>query len=66
MYYRDLPVPRPRTIETLRSKDILEIVLKELELYGVPSEEWGPIIQNHISPLNKAVDALVRKYLSEN
>ncbi len=65
MVYSDFPLPEPLTIDSLSSRDIMDIVLRELMRYGVPAEEWGDIIKNYINPLRDAVESVIRKHISE-
>ena len=66
MNYENLPVPKIKTMEMLRTEDITEIVLRDLERYNVPTSEWGTIMKDYISPLRKAVEELIKKTVYEN
>ena len=62
MDYDKLPIRRIRSIEMLTIDDVREIVIRDLERYGVPIDETGKILRECVTQLENETDKLKKKY----
>lgn len=62
MYYKQCKYRTVKTIEMLEISDVSEIVMRDLERYCVPDDEFIKIFMDYIKPLWKATDKLKKKY----
>ncbi len=56
------PMRKPRTIDKLEIDDCMEIIMRDLERYGVPQEQITDLLTYFFNPLRKKSDELKKKY----
>ena len=62
MLHLDSIVKKARTIEMLEICDVLEIVVRDLNRYGVPDKEINNFVLEHVIPLKVESEKLKFKY----
>ena len=60
--YSRYTLKRPRTIDRLEIGDCMEIIMKDLERYGVPQELVIDLITHYFNPLRVKSDELKKEY----
>ena len=64
MDYNDNPIKirKPRTIDRLEIQDCVEIIMRDLERYGVPGDTILDVLSDYFVPLRNKTNELKKKY----